>query len=826
MQRLASYDTSKPTEVTLSFSDSDDEQSLEYDGDRNNPSNDIKLDNGVRNSDRGTNRNQVRSEPREPNNKLDNAVRNSNRGPNKNQHRSESRELNNSNVNTLHFIDNENNLNESNISKDIDPYTIKNRKRKRLDENDNLETKTRRHSESSAILSDSALILKTEKVEELCNNNPSPEIQTQKSPSSTNKGSENTNKLLGVVSLSLLQIIEAFSEHSYVQNTNQARNQIDKSMSDCDFLRFKYQKFKLCFVSVDNIIVPNVDNDSFIRQFVRDTIKLSSEKRIVCSQRQIEVILQELIMWTADKKKTHGNTQLTIDQILETHRVKPTDTNHNLLRKQLEERSKPPPYPEGSSWVCTSGNTMNNLPNCIDNSNMTQPIIATANNMSLETTNNNSVIQTDYGVMSKNITTVSANRCPVKASNNTMAIINNGNNTIPVFDSPVMSSNHCHVVRETNNYETDLTPSMNSPLFANNNNTTPANVSFDNAAYNDIENNDLAKNDMAQKRKGNVIFSSGPPGQEVSITVHPKLIQQIQQKNVNFKPNNTSNSQECRKPPSLPQQRIMGQLPPQAFLQQQELLPRQQLNQQQLSEQQLHQQKIPQQKLPKHLTPQQELSQQELPQKQLPQQQLHQQQLPQQHLLQQQLPQQRLPQKCLPRQQLSQQQWPQQQLHQQISSQQRLPEHLLSRQYLPQQLLPQQRRPGQNLPLQSTLQQYLPQNHTTNNPIQVPWSNDPRIIFNNYQFTQHPPSSYHCQNALPQNKESLHWQHQSKMVLNSTYHNQNMLPHFLPPHRPEQNEQRSQTEIIRSSSNDSGFTSPLHFNSPTSENLQVILINK
>ncbi|XP_026327304.1 integrator complex subunit 3 homolog isoform X2 [Hyposmocoma kahamanoa] len=304
----------------------------------------------------------------------------------------------------------------------------------------------------------------------------------------------------------------------------------------------------------------------------------------------------------------------------------------------------------------------------------------------------------------------------------------------------------------------------------------PAN---DYAACKVVVNNDLPKTNtdmglknldvnlisLSKKPTSDVIFSSGPPGQQVSITIdHSVLRQQLQQTNVNFTPYHTAKSTIIQKPSN--------------FLQQLETYVQsssQNWHQVQLPKQQLSQQQLPQQKLPQHQLPQQQSPRQKLPQQQSPQQQLPQQQLAQQQFLQRQLPQQ---------------------------------------QFIQQQV------PPQHLPLQPMAQQHLLRNHTTNQGNQVPHSNDPKTVF----FTQlQQAHSDYPQNALLQNKRPppSYRQHQSHMVPTSTHQHPNIFPHPLHPYRTlEQNEPRAQPEIIRSSSNDSGFTSPLNFNSPAPTSIQ------
>lgn len=771
MHRLASYDISKPTEVILSFDESDGEQSPNTDFDENTTNNhlskDIKRSKAVSNRDSETLINELKSNIQE---------------------------LNDMDPNTKfkeEYLKDKNLSNESEKYNDHPPTkfrkllvgteTAEEKEVNNLDKNHFLESEKMGYCEPNAKLPEKVIKIDTQKVRELCNAEPLRKTTTQKSPLSTNGTQEFVyiNKLLHRVSESLLFIIKAFSLHMLVQNRSEEQNQIDKSMTS--FLRLKYQLFKLCFVTVKNIMVPNAGNEGFIRQFIVDTIKLSSEKNIVCTQHQIEVILTELLAWTAEKKNALNNTNLTMEQVLENHKIESIKLtcNNNILQKtNIEKPSKLPnmnSYPEISAVLDdTTKNTINTISKWRVNSNMPPPYTTfisapSTNSMPSVDTNSDSLIQTNYCVKRNNIPTYPANSGPVTALNNISAI--------SASHGPLIPPNHGHVELEIN---TNLARGNNSLATSSNSSTKkPAN---DYAACKVIVNNDLAKtnSDMAlknldvnlislpKKPMSDVIFSSGPPGQQVSITIdHSVLRQQLQQTNGNFTPYHTAKSTIIQKPSN--------------FLQQLETYTQSALqnwHQVQLPKQQLSQQQLPQQKLPQHQLPQQQSPRQKLPQQQSPQQQLPQQQLAQQQFLQRQLPQQ---------------------------------------QFIQQQV------PPQHLPLQPMAQQHLLCNHTTNQGNQVPHSNDPKTVF----FTQlQQARSYYPQNALLQNKRPPppYRQHQSHMVPTSTHQHPNTFPHPLHPYRTlEQNEPRVQPEIIRSSSNDSGFTSPLNFNSPAPTSVQVIL---
>lgn len=748
MHRLASYDINKPTEAIISFDDSDDDQTSNYNFDENTTNNhsikDIKSSNAFSNSDtEAICKNDIKSSTQESNDTDPNTEKYNERRV-KDKHLSE---------------ESKKDLPPTQLKELVMETEIVEEVLNSLDENNLVETKKRRHSEHNSKLPEKVIKLEPQNVQKLCNDECPPEIKTQKSPTPANETQEfvYVNKLLYRVSDSLLYIIKAFSLHTVVQNSNEDQNQINKSMTN--FLRLKYKLFQLCFVIVENIMVPNAGNEEFIRQFTVDTIKLGSERSVVCTQQQIEEVLKELLAWTHEKKNAHNNTQVTIKEILENHKTgsnESTFNNNLLLKTQLQKPLKLPNNNSPLEEVDALKTTINNsLSKSIVNSNMPLPCtnfsVAPFRNF-VPYTNNASLIQANYGQRpNKNVPTDPANSVPMISSNNISAI--------SVFHGSNMPSN-CGQALQPETC-TNLVLANNSPAASANNSTRKLGNAY--ATYKDIENKDditEPNNDMSIKNlesyvecnslitplsgkpNSNVIFSSGPPGQQVSITIdHSVLKQQQQLTNANVasyhKPIYT-----VKKTSILNQRReIYTQLSPQNC------------HQRPLHQQQLPQQQFPQQKLPQQL-------------------------LRQQQLLQQQLPQQKMPQKQLPQQQF-----------------------------------PHLQMPSQHLPVQPTPKQYLRRNQT-NQRWQVPHSNDdPRRHVLTQPQQAHP---YYPQNALPQNKVPRppppYWQHQ------------NTFPQPLPPFRTlEQNEQRAQPEITRSSSNDSGFTSPLNFNSPGPTNAQVIL---
>lgn len=695
MHRLASYDTSKPTEVILLFDDSDFEQNLNHsdsDFDENTTNNqfskDTKTGNAVPNSDSESDKIELKSNSQESNDIYPNTVEsNKENHQDKNQSK-ESKKYNVSHTELKKLLNKTETISEKNLNN--------------LVQNNLTESKKRRHCEPNANIPEKVLKIEPQK---LCNNEPPSEIETRGSLFSTyvTQDSFYVSKLLNRVSECLLLIIKAFTLHMLVQNSNKEQNRIDKSMTN--FLCLKYQLFKLCFVTVENIMVPNADNEGFIRKFIADTVKLGSEMSIVCTHSQIELILKELMTWIA--KKTNALNTLTIEKILEIHKVEssgPTSKN-NLLQKNVK---KPWKLPSINSKLETSPtcfditkNTMNTISKSKVNSNI--PLshancipLPSTNSTPLVHTNDYSLMHTNYGVVPKNVDLT--NSCP--ESNNI--------SEIHALHSPIATPKHVELETNTNleTANNSATTSVNNCTRKPGNNYTACYVK---------ENNDLTKtnNDMVIKNletflntplsgrpTNNVIFSSGPPGQQVSIAIDNAVLkQQLQYTNANL-------FQKSSK---------------------------------------LHQQR-------------------EIPQN-----------------------------------------W-----HQLQSPQQQIPLQRLPHQQMPQQQYPQRQTPPQYLP-----QQYLPHNHTTNQRNQVPHSSDSR----RFDVTQ---SQQHSQNAVPQNKvlPPPYQQHQPQMVPTSTHQYQNIFPSYG---TPEQNEQKAQPEIIRSSSSDSGFTSPLNFNSPAPTNTQVIL---
>lgn len=789
MHRLASYDIRKPTEVILSFNDSDDERSTNSDFDEdtsnNNLSKDIKTSKAVFNNHSETCKTEVKSNTQKPND------------PNTIKCRE-------------NYLNDKNLCNKSEKQDDHPPTklrkitmeieTIEEKKQYNLDKKNFLECLKKDYSESSAIFPEKNDKKDSQKAQELCNEEPLPDIGTQGSPSNEANEFVYINKVLHRVSESLLLIIKAFSVHLLIQNQSKEQNQIDASMAN--FLRLKYQLFKLCFVTVENIMVSNASNEEFIRQFVIDTIKLGNESNITCTQQQIKQLLTELLTWTAEKKNVLHGTCLTIEEILQNHKLEPNKPTFNQNHmKQNENAEKPPRQPNVDSfpiWVDTTKDTNNTMSKWKVNSDMPQShtnIIAAPSTNSMPTvhTNNDSLIQVNHGIKPNNVTTDPANNGPLTVSNNIVKSNNvltdpeksylvaasnnivksnnvptepaisvtasNNISAISMLHDPLISPPHGHI---------NLAPRNNGPAASPNNSTKKTANNY--ATCKVIVNNDLAKvnddmalksledyvnlNSLSEKPTSNVIFSSGPPGQQVSITIdHSVLKQQLQLTNVNLTPYNSVNSAIIQNlSNSHQQQEIYAQS----------------------SSHNWHQ-------------------------VQLPPKQLHQQQLPQQKLPQQQLPQPQLPQQKWPQKQLTQQQLPQQQL--------------------PSQQFPQRQTALQHLLLQPVPQQYLHRNHAINQRNHPPPSYDSgKGVFTQLQQAD----SNFPRNALPQNKgmPPSYWQHQSQMVPNSTHQH----PHPLHSYRtPEQNVPRAQLEITRSSSNDSGFTSPLNFNSPAPTNTQVLL---
>lgn len=659
MHCFDSYDISKPTEVILSFDDSDDEESSNYNFIENTTNNDFPkyIETG-------------------------NAVWNRDSEKYKNELKITTQKTNDIDPNTIKC--NEKNINAKNLSEESKRYIdyphreinkllveteiIEDKIRNSLDESNLLETKKRRHCEPTAKLAEKVIKLEPQKVQELCIDVSPPEIETQESPCPTHEAHEfvYVNKLLYRVSESLLFIIKAFSLHMSVQNSNEEQNQIDKSMTN--FLSFKYKLFKLCFVIVENIMVPNAGKELFVKQFIADTIKLGCEKNIVSTYHQIESILKEMLAWTANNSL--NNTKLTVEEVLNNHKVetnKPIYSNNLLLKNQLESPSKDPNinlHPEVNPMQLRPiKNTINAVSKSRVNSNFSQPqkyFTAAPSPNSLPSVHKNNtypLMHRNYGVMPKNVP----------------------NNLRKTINDKVL------INLENDVNLNSITPSSGQPT-------------------------------------SNVLFSTGPPGQEVSITIeHSVLKQQLQQRSANITPYHTTNCTVIQKPSNLHQQRE---------------------NSAQLYPQNWHQQQLPQQKLPQ--------------------------------------------------------------------------------QQLPQQQFPQLQTPPQHLPLHATPQQYLPHNHSTNQRNQ-----DPRCS-NQFIVTQPPEAyPYYPRNVLHQKKvppPPPYWQHQLSKLPTCTPQHPSAFPHLLPLgyRTPEQNEQRIQPEIIRSSSNDSGFTSPLNFNSPAPTNAQVI----
>lgn len=135
--------------------------------------------------------------------------------------------------------------------------------------------------------------------------------------------------LLNTVSKHISLIMEAFYCFTRLNNSTCDQNLVREAMNH--FIQLKTHLFSLSYCTVSDIILPHVNDPKFIQKFIYNTTAIANEKS-PCSYQQIESLFTDMVDWTKGKQKylnilpgylgaQHNSNQNNV--ILKQHLMKP-----------------------------------------------------------------------------------------------------------------------------------------------------------------------------------------------------------------------------------------------------------------------------------------------------------------------------------------------------------------------------------------------------------------------------------------------------------------------------------------------------------------------